>query len=99
MISVCQVLEDFPLEKLLPQIDWNPFFITWQLKGKYPNRGYPKIFNDADVGEEAKKLFADAQKMLQDIIKNKWLKARGIIGFYPANSVNEDIEVCDWEMI
>jgi len=66
---------------------------VWQLKGKFPNKGYPKIFNDATVGTEAKKLFDDAQKMLRQIIDNKLLKARGVIGFYPANSVHEDIEI------
>ncbi|KAF2069637.1 hypothetical protein CYY_009042 [Polysphondylium violaceum] len=86
-----QIIRDYPLEKLIDKIDWNPFFTTWQLRGKYPNRGYPRIFNDATVGAEAKKLFDDAQEMLKDIIKNKKLNARGVIGFYPANSVNEDI--------
>lgn len=70
-----QVFEDYPLEKLVEGIDWNPFFATWQLKGKYPNRGYPKIFNDADVGAEAKKLFDEAQVMLKKIIDEKLLKA------------------------
>jgi 5-methyltetrahydrofolate--homocysteine methyltransferase len=88
-----KVFEDYPLEKLIPQIDWNPFFITWQLRGKSPNRGYPKIFNDPDVGEEAKKLFNDAQKMLQEIVEKKLLKAKGVIGFYPANTVGDDIEL------
>lgn len=81
------------MEKVVDAIDWNPFFATWQLKGKYPNRGYPKIFNDADVGVEAKKLFDDAQVMLKKIIDGKLLRARGIIAFYPANSVGDDIEV------
>src|SRR5690349_1554088 len=63
-----QILEDYPLQKLVDQIDWNPFFSVWQLKGKFPNKGYPKIFNDKDVGEEAKKLHSEAMKMLQEII-------------------------------
>lgn len=60
-----KALRDFPLEDVLPYIDWNPFFQVWQLRGRYPNRGYPKIFNDATVGEEAKKLFDEAQAMLK----------------------------------
>ncbi|EGG20151.1 cobalamin-dependent methionine synthase [Cavenderia fasciculata] len=88
-----QVFAEYPLEQLIPKIDWNPFFATWQLRGKYPNRGYPRIFNDATVGAEAKKLFDDAQAMLKLIVDKKLLNARGVIGFYPANSVNEDIEV------
>lgn len=91
-----QVLNDYDLKKLLPFIDWDPFFQTWQIRGKYPNRTYPKIFNDKTVGEQAKKLFDDAQKMLNDIIENKLIEARGIIGFYPCNSNGEDdIEVYD----
>jgi len=88
-----KLFDDYPLEKLVDQIDWNPFFATWDLRGKGQTRGYPKIFNDKDVGEEAKKLFNDAQAMLKSIIANKSLKAKGIIAFYPANSVNEDIEL------
>ncbi len=60
-----KVYRDFPLEDVLPYIDWNPFFQVWQLRGRYPNRGYPKIFNDETVGTEAKKLFDDAQAMLK----------------------------------
>ena len=65
----------------------------WQLRGKYPNRGYPKIFNDETVGEEAKKLHADAVAMLDEIVKNKTLKARGVVGIWPANATGDDIEV------
>jgi len=78
-----------PLEYLVPYIDWTPFFHTWELKGSYP-----KIFDDAEKGFEAKKLFADAQKMLQQIIDERWLKARAVVGLFPANSINDDdIEV------
>lgn len=66
---------------------------VWQLRGRYPNRGYPKIFNDPTVGSEAKKLFEEAQEMLQDFVKNKKVRLNGIAGFYPANSVGDDIEV------
>ena len=86
-----KVFEDYPLEKLVNNIDWTPFFMTWELAGKYP-----KIFDDKVIGIEARKLFDDAQAMLQDIIKNKKLKAQGVIGFWPANSVNhDDIELAN----
>ncbi len=60
-----KVLADYPIEEVVPYIDWNPFFQVWQLRGRYPNRGYPKIFNDPTVGSEAKKLFEEAQVMLK----------------------------------
>lgn len=86
--------EEFPLAELLPYIDWNPFFQTWQLRGKYPNRGYPKIFNDEKVGAEARKLYDEAQAVLRDYVENKKLRANGVIGIFPANSVgDDDIEV------
>lgn len=66
---------------------------TWELRGRYPNRGYPKIFKDETVGEEARKLFDDAQKMLQQIVAEKTLQLTGIVGMYPAARVGEDIEV------
>jgi 5-methyltetrahydrofolate--homocysteine methyltransferase len=68
---------------------------VYGIRGKYPNRSYPKIFNDPDVGTTAKNLFHEAQKMLKHIIANKLLKMKGIVGFYPANSVGDDIEVYD----
>jgi len=86
-----------PLEDLLPYIDWNPFFSVWQLRGKYPNRGYPRIFEDADVGAEAMKVFEDAQKMLKSICDGRKLQANGVVGFFPANSVGDDIEVYEDE--
>ncbi|KAF5838931.1 vitamin B12 dependent methionine synthase [Dunaliella salina] len=60
-----KVLMEYPIEEVIDYIDWNPFFQVWQLRGRYPNRGYPKIFNDPQVGPEAKKLFDDAQVMLK----------------------------------
>jgi 5-methyltetrahydrofolate--homocysteine methyltransferase len=72
-------------------------FQTWQLRGRYPNRGYPKLFNDEAVGKEAKKLFDDAQAMLKLLMARKQLKAKGIVGIYPANSVGDDIEVYEDE--
>ncbi len=86
-----RVIEDLPLEELVPYIDWSPFFSSWQLIGKYP-----KILNDAVVGEEARKLFADAQKELSLMLKDKSIKARGVYGFWPANSDGDDIVL--WTM-
>ncbi len=84
-----QVLDDYPLTKLVDTIDWTPFFITWELAGKYP-----KILKDEKVGEAARNLFADAKKMLQQIVDQKLVKARAVFGLWPANTVNhDDIEV------
>jgi len=88
-----KVYEDFDISRLVPYIDWNPFFQVWQLRGKYPNRGYPKIFDDETVGEEAKKLHADAVKLLNDVVAKKTLKAKAVVGIWPANSTGDDIEV------
>ncbi len=83
-----RVLDNFPLEELVPYIDWSPFFHTWELTGRYP-----AILDDEVVGEEARKLFADAQALLDQIVRAKALTARGVYGFYPANSVGDDIEL------
>lgn len=83
-----QILEDYSLNDLVPFIDWSPFFSTWELKGKYPN-----ILNDKKVGNEANKLFNDAQSLLENIIQNRRLVARGLFGIFPAKSVNENIIV------
>jgi 5-methyltetrahydrofolate--homocysteine methyltransferase len=81
--------EDYPLDKIAEYIDWSPFFNAWELAGRYP-----KILQDAVVGAEATKLFADAQAMLQKIIKEKWLTANAVFGLFPANTVNhDDIEI------
>ncbi|WOX05768.1 methionine synthase [Microbulbifer pacificus] len=82
------VLDDFPLEKLVDTIDWTPFFISWDLAGKFP-----AILNDEVVGEAATDLFKNAQIMLADIIDNKRLKARAVFGLWPANSDGDDIVV------
>uniref|UniRef100_A0A7S3NZU7 Methionine synthase n=1 Tax=Euplotes crassus TaxID=5936 RepID=A0A7S3NZU7_EUPCR len=90
--------KEYDLEQLVDYISWDPFFHTWQLRGKYPNRGYPKIFNDKNCGEEAEKLFNKAQAMIKNIIDNKLLTARGVVAFYPCNQVDEDdIELYDNE--
>lgn len=87
-----QVIEEQDLNLLVPYIDWTPFFRSWELHGKYPD-----ILTDEVVGPQATELFADAQKMLQQIISKKQLKAKGIFGLFPANSVNDDdIEVSPW---
>ncbi|HET8706104.1 MAG TPA: vitamin B12 dependent-methionine synthase activation domain-containing protein, partial [Pseudomonadales bacterium] len=80
-----KVFDDYPLEKLVDYIDWTPFFIAWELSGKYP-----AILQDEIVGESARNLFADAQAMLKQIIEQKLLKARAVVGFWPANQVNRD---------
>ncbi|RCN28390.1 putative 5-methyltetrahydrofolate--homocysteine methyltransferase [Ancylostoma caninum] len=84
---------DFDLQELIPYIDWKPFFDVWQLRGKYPNRAYPRIFKDEQVGEEAKRVFDDAQRWLSKIIGEKKLKANAVIGFYEAGSQGDDIHV------
>lgn len=80
-----KVLHDYPLEKLLPYIDWTPFFISWDLVGKYP-----KILQDEVVGVAATELFDDAQALLKQIIAQKQLRAEAVFGFWNANTVNHD---------
>uniref|UniRef100_A0A8C3B5H2 Methionine synthase n=1 Tax=Cairina moschata TaxID=8855 RepID=A0A8C3B5H2_CAIMO len=86
-----KVFEDYDLKRLVEYIDWKPFFDVWQLRGRYPNRGFPKVFNDKTVGEEAKRVYNDAQKLLKMLINQKKLQARGVVGFWPAQSVQDDI--------
>ncbi|MDZ4820425.1 MAG: methionine synthase [Planctomycetota bacterium] len=81
-----RVLENVPLEEIVPLIDWSPFFMTWELTGKYP-----KILTDPVVGEAATKLYDDARRLLDEIVKKRLLTARGVYGFWPANSVGDDI--------
>jgi 5-methyltetrahydrofolate--homocysteine methyltransferase len=76
------------LEELVPYIDWSPFFHTWELRGRFP-----KILDDPEVGEQARQLYEDARKLLQDIVKGRLFTARGVYGFWPANSVGDDIEL------
>jgi 5-methyltetrahydrofolate--homocysteine methyltransferase len=77
--------EEYPIEEIRKYIDWTPFFQTWMLQGKYP-----KIFENETIGKEAKQLFDDANKMLDQIIQEKWLQCKAAIGIFPANSVNDD---------
>jgi len=84
-----QPLRNYPLDELTRYIDWTPFFITWELHGKYPS-----ILADEKIGAEATRLFSDAQAMLKRIIADRTLTANGVIGLFPANTVGEDdIEV------
>jgi 5-methyltetrahydrofolate--homocysteine methyltransferase len=76
---------NYPLAQLVPYIDWTPFFMAWELAGKYPN-----ILKDALVGQEATRLFDDAQKMLDRIVKEQWLQAHGVAAIWPANTVDDD---------
>ena len=81
-----KVIDHFPLDTLAWYIDWTPFFQTWELSGRYP-----AILNDHVVGIEASKLFDDAQQLLKQIISEGWLTAKAVIGFFPANSIDDDI--------
>ena len=79
---------DYDLAELREYIDWQPFFNAWEMKGRFPD-----ILNNPASGEAARKLYDDAQEMLDTLIKEKWLTANGVIGFFPANAVGDDIEV------
>ena len=83
-----KVFHNFDLNLIRQKIDWSPFFITWELKGKYP-----QILKDPVIGEESKRVFADAISLLDEIIEKKLLEANGVLGFFPANSVGDDIEL------
>ena len=82
------VFEDYPLEELVPYMDWTPFFQTWELQGTFP-----KILDDPVVGESARSVYHDAQEMLHRLVRERWLRARGVIGLWPANAIGDDIEV------
>ncbi len=79
---------NYDLAELVPYIDWTPFFQAWELNGRYP-----AILKDNKVGSEAQRLFNDAQAMLKQIVAEKWLKASAVVGFWPANSIGDDIEL------
>ena len=83
-----QVFKDYSIAEIRPYIDWTPFFNTWMLKGKYP-----AIFDNEIVGEEARKLFDDAQVVLDEIIGQDLLYANAVVGLYPANSIGDDVEI------
>ncbi|MEJ2400693.1 MAG: methionine synthase [Xanthomonadales bacterium] len=86
------VLEDYPLERLVPYIDWTPFFQTWELAGRYPD-----ILEDEVVGETARSLYRDAREMLDTLIREKWLSARAVFALWPANADGDDVLVYDDE--
>ena len=84
------ILNNYPLEELVPYIDWTPFFTTWELRGKYPS-----ILEDDKYGNEATKLFKDAKQLLNEIVKNKLLNANAVVHIFPASSVGDDVEIYD----
>jgi 5-methyltetrahydrofolate--homocysteine methyltransferase len=81
-------LRDYPVEDLIPYIDWTPFFQAWDLHGKFP-----AILSDSLVGEQAQSVYHDAQELLRQVVSESWLTAHGVYGFFPAKSVDDDIEV------
>jgi 5-methyltetrahydrofolate--homocysteine methyltransferase len=83
-----QQFDDYPLSELLGYIDWMPFFNAWEFAGKFP-----EILSDATVGVAASNLYDDARRMLKQVIAERWLKARAVIGLFPANSVGDDVEI------
>src|SRR6185295_10535732 len=88
VLSGVKVFQDYPLAEIAKDIDWTPFFQTWELAGRYP-----AILQDPVVGAAARSLFDDAQAMLANIIAEKWLGASAVIGLFPANSVGDDVEL------
>lgn len=87
-----QVFDELDLSLLVDRVDWTPFFATWGIAGKYP-----RIFDDPSKGETARSLYEDAQKMLATLVGEKWLTARGVLGFWPANAKGDDILVYEDE--
>ena len=87
-----KVFNDFDLNELVPYIDWTPFFHTWELRGSFP-----RIFEDEYVGIEAKKLYDDARLLLKKVVDEKLLTAKGVIGIYAANSIDDDIYLYETE--
>ncbi|WP_406833233.1 methionine synthase [Pedococcus sp. KACC 23699] len=83
-----RTLADYPIDELRDYIDWQPFFLAWEMKGRFPD-----ILNNPATGDAASKLFEDAQRMLDRVIDEKWLRASGVVGLFPASSVGDDIEV------
>jgi 5-methyltetrahydrofolate--homocysteine methyltransferase len=83
-----RVLRNYSLAELRPFIDWTPFFRTWQLKGSYP-----RIFEDAKYGEQARQVFAEANTMLDTLVAKNLIVAQGVYGFFPANAVGDDVEL------
>jgi 5-methyltetrahydrofolate--homocysteine methyltransferase len=80
-----RAFDDYPLDELLPYIDWMPFFNAWEFAGKFPD-----ILRDPVIGEAAGNLYADARRMLDRLVREKWLRARAVVGFFPANATGDD---------
>ncbi len=80
--------DNYPLAELVDYIDWTPFFMTWELAGRFPD-----ILNDAIVGAQASELYQDARAMLDRIVDEGWLTAKAVVGLFPANSVDDDVEI------
>jgi 5-methyltetrahydrofolate--homocysteine methyltransferase len=87
-LSGTRVFAEYPLHELVERIDWTPFFRAWELAGNYP-----AILEDPVVGESAKKLYADARKMLDRIVREKWLTAKGVVGFWPCRREGDDVVI------
>jgi 5-methyltetrahydrofolate--homocysteine methyltransferase len=83
-----RAFEKYPLGELLGYIDWMPFFNAWEFTGKFP-----EVLTDPKVGEAASNLYADARRMLKQLIAENWLEARAVVGLFPANAVGDDVEV------
>ncbi len=83
-----QVFEELPAEEVIEYFDWTPFFQAWQLRGSFP-----KILSNRDRGEEAQKLYDDARRVLDDLVSNRRVRVRGVLGFWPANSIGDDVEL------
>ena len=90
-----RVFQDIAVQKLIDYIDWKPFFDAMQIRGKYPNRGYPKLFDCKEVGAQARTVFADAQKLLSDIIARQLFSIRAVVGFYPCRASGDDVLIFD----
>ena len=83
-----RAFENYDLKELTQYIDWSPFFATWELNGRFP-----AILDDNKVGPEARRLYADAQQLLERIVEERWLTANAVVGFWPANALGDDIEL------
>ncbi|MGO9134137.1 MAG: methionine synthase [Methylovirgula sp.] len=83
-----RIFQTYPLEELVPYIDWTPFFQTWELRGRYPD-----ILEDKEQGEAARQLYEDAQEMLKHIVAERWFDPKAVIGFWPANAASDDIRL------
>jgi 5-methyltetrahydrofolate--homocysteine methyltransferase len=85
-VTGTRIFAEYPLHELVERIDWTPFFRAWELAGNYP-----AILEDKVVGESARKLYADARKMLEHIVREKWLTAKGVVGFWPCRREGDDV--------